>query len=53
MKISTKGLDPRSLCMDDVFIRVLKAAQKDKLEEDEKRLKHRSSGNDIFKWGKR
>lgn len=53
MKISTKGLDPRSLCMDDVFIRVLKAAQKDKLEEDEKRLKHRSSGNDIFKWAKR
>ena len=53
MKINTKGLDPRSLCMDDVFIRVLKAAQKDKLEEDEKRLKHRSSGNDIFKWGKR
>ena len=49
MKINTKGLDPRALCMDDVFIRVLKLYQKDRIEEDGKHLKRRSSDKDIFK----
>ena len=53
MKINTKGLDPRALCMDDVFIRVLKLYQKDRIEEDGKHLKRRSSDRDIFKWAKR